>query len=50
MKSLRDVDTYEKEDGQFECEVTDPDASVQWFKEGKVKHIPTKCYNLLQKI
>jgi len=34
-KKLTDADAYEKETAEFECEVNDEDAPVQWFREDK---------------
>lgn len=35
-KELNDADAYEKETAEFECEVNDEEAPVQWFREDKV--------------
>jgi len=35
-KNLQDADAYEKETAEFECEVNDEEAPVQWFREDKV--------------
>jgi len=35
-KQLNDADAYEKETAEFECEVNDEEAPVQWFCEDKV--------------
>ena len=35
-KNLQDVDSHEKEVAEFECEVNDEDAVVEWFREDKV--------------
>lgn len=35
-KNLTDADAYEKETAEFECEVNDEEAQVQWFREDKV--------------
>ena len=35
-KNIQDIDSYEKEDAEFVCEVSDPDAQVTWWKEDKV--------------
>jgi len=37
-KELNDADAYEKETAEFECEVNDEEAAVQWFREDKVSH------------
>lgn len=37
-KPLTDADAYEKETAEFECEVNDDEAPVQWFREDKVCH------------
>ena len=34
-KPLTDVQSYEKEDATLECELTKPDKSVKWLKNGK---------------
>jgi len=36
-KPLTDADAYEKETAEFECEVNDEEAPVQWFREDKVR-------------
>lgn len=40
-KNLQDADSMEKEVAEFECEVNDDEAVVQWFREDKVsiKHL-----------
>jgi len=35
-KPLSDADAYEKETAEFECEVNDDEASVDWYREDKV--------------
>lgn len=35
-KPLTDADAYEKETAEFECEVNDEEAQVQWYREDKV--------------
>lgn len=35
-KPLTDADAYEKETAEFECEVNDEEAPVQWYREDKV--------------
>ena len=35
-KPLQDVDAVAKGNAEFVCEVNDPDAEVQWFREGEV--------------
>jgi len=36
VKQLEDTDCIEKETVEFVCEVNEPDAPVQWFREEKV--------------
>jgi len=36
-KNLNDTDAYEKETAEFECEVNDEEAPVQWYNEDKVR-------------
>lgn len=38
-KKLQDADSLEKEVAEFECEVNDDEAVVQWFREDKVSSI-----------
>ena len=33
---MQDSDAYEKETGKFEVTMNDPDARVQWYREGVV--------------
>lgn len=40
-KNLNDADAYEKETAEFECEVNDEEATVQWFREDKVTCLTT---------
>ena len=35
-KPLSDADAYEKETAEFECEVNDEEANVDWYREDKV--------------
>jgi hypothetical protein len=35
-KGLKDVDTIEKEEVNFEVQLTKPDAKGKWFKDGKI--------------
>lgn len=37
-KPLNDTDAHEKEPATFLCEVNDPDAKVQWFRENEVSY------------
>jgi len=45
-KELNDADAYEKETAEFECEVNDEEATVQWFREDKVHHSPVSFLSL----
>ena len=36
VKEMHDIDAYEKEAAEFECEVNDPMAVVKWYREDKV--------------
>lgn len=38
-KPLTDADGYEKDTAEFECEVNDEEAPVQWFREDQVSPI-----------
>ncbi len=42
-KPLRDTDAHEKETGEFECEVSDPDARVTWYREDQVWYTLIMC-------
>lgn len=42
-KNLQDADAYEKETAEFECEVNDEEAPVQWFREDKVCATKSCC-------
>ena len=45
MKKLDDVEAVERERAMFECDVSDPEADVTWFKDEKVRH--RKCFSLI---
>ena len=36
-QDLHDIDAYEKDAAEFECEVNDPMAVVKWYREDKVR-------------
>ena len=38
MKKLEDVEVPNRQKAVFECDVSDPEAEVTWFKEDKVGH------------
>ena len=42
MKKLEDTEAVEREKATMECDVSDPEADVSWFREGKVC-IETQC-------
>lgn len=37
MKKLEDVEGQERQKAMFECDVSDPEAEVKWFRDEKVK-------------
>jgi len=43
---LNDADAYEKETAEFECEVNDEEAPVQWFREDKVIRLMHALYSI----
>ena len=45
MKKLEDVEVPNRQKAVFECDVSDPEAEVQWFKEDKVGqgYVECKC-------
>lgn len=45
-KKLNDADAYEKETAEFECEVNDEEAPVQWFREDKVIRLMHALYSI----
>jgi obscurin-RhoGEF protein len=47
-KPLNDADAYEKETAEFECEVNDEEAQVQWFREDKPIDINDPKYFCVQ--
>jgi len=44
-KNLNDADAYEKETAEFECEVNDEEAPVQWFREDKVTRLTCTVFS-----
>jgi hypothetical protein len=49
-KNLTDADAYEKETAEFECEVNDEEAPVQWFREDQVIRTETRTNNLAYRL
>lgn len=37
MKKLEDVEGQERQRATFECDVSDPEAEVTWFRDEKVR-------------
>lgn len=44
MKKLEDVEGQERQKAMFECDVSDPEAEVTWYRDDKVRRQVTQGY------
>jgi hypothetical protein len=46
-KHIKDIKVLEKKRAMFECEVSEPDITVQWMKDGQELQIADRCVTLI---
>ena len=47
MKQLEDIEGQERQKAVFECDVSDPEAEVSWFRDEKVRSKVIWCLSIL---